>query len=462
MPAMTNNASKIIRLTNLPDRKGLHLFYYFSSTLLSTIRYDKLLHLILTVMVSKRYNLFTRAALFIYDSKTNSLNGTLGVSRKEADLLELVAVEPARQLSGHWDLSDEAIQNQQMSELSAATRKITIDLPSGCKTLAKVIKEQRTCTMQHGGNQSCQTCMLMDSLEIGSFTAVPLVTHKQLIGIIIAGNSPEQAEINRKQLNLLQLFANQASVAIENAQLYKNLAETHKLLQDARHRLVHTAHLAAIGEMAASLTHELKTPLVAIGGFAVRLSRLLQDDPEQRHCLNTIISESHRLERLLGDVLSFSRKPTICYMTCNLMEILQSCLNDYRPIFDSQFIIIESNLPEDEAWMMLGDSSQLKQVFINLIVNAQEAMPDGGRLNLELAKLVESGRPYAVVRVRDSGGGIPEENIERILSPFFTTKRHGTGLGLAIVNRIVTSHGGTISVTNVSNGAEFTVQLPLT
>lgn len=461
MPAMTNNSFNRIRIKDLPNRKGLRLFYYFSSTLLSTIRHDKLLHLILTIMVSEQYNLFTRAALFLYDSKTHSLIGTLGISRNEADLLKLVAVESARPLSGHWDLSDQAMQDQQMSDLSIATRKITIALPSGCKTLAKVIKEQRTRTMEHGGHKSCQTCILMDSLGIGSFTAVPLVTSKQLIGIIIAGNRPDQVEISKKQLNLLQLFANQASIAIENAQLYKNLAETHKLLQDARHRLVHTAHLAAIGEMAASLTHELKTPLVTIGGFAVRLSRLLQDDPEQHHCLNTIISESHRLERLLGDVLSFSRKPTICYLECSLIEILENCIHDYQLILESQFIAIETKLPKSQDWVVLGDSNQLKQVFINLIVNAQEAMPDGGSLKIKLTRKVEAGRPHAVIRICDTGGGIPEENKERVFSPFFTTKRHGTGLGLAIVNRIVTGHGGTISVENTSSGAELTVQLPL-
>ena len=123
-------------------------------------------------------------------------------------------------------------------------------------------------------------------------------------------------------------------------------------------------------------------------------------------------------------------------------------------------IILQADLPQG-GWLVLGDANQLKQVCINLLMNAQEAMAEGGALKVGLTIATESGRPSALTTITDSGGGIPEDVLEKIFTPFFTTKRHGTGLGLAIVNRIVQNHGGTMRVRNTGAGAEFQVCLPL-
>lgn len=460
MPDTTIEKSSASVTEALQAQRDLQLFYLFSTTLLSTMQLNKLLHLILSALVCEDNGLFCRAMLFLYNQKTDMLQGMLGICRSNTDGFRVVLSDPDNPLSGYWDLDADAIARQMQSDLCLKVRETRVDLSEGCQIVSHVVENRRLYRIDDVECLHCQECDFISRFGISSFVAVPLVTRNNLIGVIIVDNPFKHQPITDQQLKVLQLFANQAGMAIENTRLYRNLEETHNELQDTRQRLVHGAHLAAIGEMAASISHELKTPLITIGGFAARLGRMLPENTPQRHYLDTIISESHRLERLLGDILAFSRKPTICFQECNLRGVVKECLDDYVVLLGERKITLETSIPSG-SWTVLGDSNQLKQVCINLLVNAQEAMPQGGRLQVALRAGGDGGRPCAVVSITDSGGGIPEELQSKIFTPFFTTKRHGTGLGLAIVNRIVQNHGGSLKICNTDDGAEFQVVLPL-
>ncbi len=459
MPDTSTRTSSVTVPDSLTLSGELRLFHLFSSTLLSTMQLNKLLHLILSALVHEDNGLFCRAMLFLYNKKTHMLQGMLGICRENAENLHVVASDPANPLTGHWELDADVMARQWQSDFCSKVRGTRIDLTDGCQIVSHVVNERRLYRIEDAACLHCRQCNFITRFDITSFAAVPLVTHDTLIGIIIVDN-PRKQPITDQQLQVLQLFANQAGMAIENTRLYRNLEETHAELQDARQRLVHGSHLAAIGEMAASISHELKTPLITIGGFAARLARMLPNDTPQRHYLDTIINESHRLERLLGDILAFSRKPTICYQPCNLKTVLHDCLHDYAAELSERRINLVTALPEG-SWTVLGDDNQLRQICINLLTNAQEAMQQGGTLQVSLSLTGEKGRPHAVIAVSDTGGGIPEDVLDKVFTPFFTTKRHGTGLGLAIVNRIVQNHGGALSVRNIEQGAEFQIILPL-
>ena len=460
MPDMTPKKSPATVSEGLQVQKDLHLFYLFSTTLLSTMQLNKLLHLILSTLVCEENGLFCRAMLFLYNQKTNTLQGMLGICRKGTDGLQLVNADPSNPLSGYWDLDEDTMASQRQSDFCNKVRETRIDLTEGCQIVSHAVNDRRLYRIEDVQCLECQECDFITRFGISSFAAVPLVTRNNLVGIIIVDNPFKNQPITDQQLQVLQLFANQAGMAIENTRLYRDIEEAHAELRDARQRLIHGAHLAAIGEMAASISHELKTPLITIGGFAARLGRMLPENTSQRHCLDTIISESHRLERLLGDILTFSRKPTICYQECDLAEIVGSCLADYALALEERNIKLKAVIPAG-ACIVLGDSSQLKQVCINLLVNAQDAIGRDGALKVALTTAEERGKTCAVVSFTDSGGGIPEDVISKIFTPFFTTKRHGTGLGLAIVNRIIQNHDGMLRVHNVADGAEFQVVLPL-
>lgn len=461
---MTSNNTAPLSIDSpdlLQARGELTLFCRFSSTLLSTMQLNRLLHLILSMLVAEENNLFGRSLLFLYNKKANTLQGMLGVDRAAASGLALTEFDAERPFSGFWCLDDRQLLLQRQSPLSEKIRLTRIDLESGCRLVSTVVEQQKVCLVDRSSCGHCQRCNLVSNFEIESFAAIPLVTRSMMVGVLLVDNWPEQRAIPGHQLELLQILANQASMAIENTRLYRDLETAHAELMDARQRLVHGSHLAAIGEMTASISHELKTPLVAIGGFAARLRRLLpQNAAGEQQCVTTIINESHRLERLLGDILAFARKPAVCYQECNLAEIASSCLDNFRFNLEENGIVSHIDIP-DGCWTVLGDANQLKQVCINLIANAQEAMPNGGILQLTLSEESVSGRDYITLTVADSGGGIHEELLERMFNPFFTTKKHGTGLGLAIVSRIISSHSGLLKVRNNKIGAEFKVLLPL-
>ncbi len=439
--------------------RDLSLLSVFSSTLLSTNRLNKLFHLALSALVHPENRLFNNAMLLLHNEKTGSLQGMLGVTAADSEGLTIAASDPENPLTGHWDLDDSLIERQHRSDYCTAIRKLRVDLSEECNIVGRIMRHYGVCHIENAECMICTDCKFIRHLSIKSFAAAPLLARDRTLGIIIVHND-DGSYITAEKLNFLQLFANQAGMAIENSQLYKRLEEAHNELRENRQRLLHSAHLAAVGEMAASISHELKTPLVTIGGFAARLGRMMPQDDPQRHYLDTIINESHRLEKMLADILAYSRKPTICYSLCNLSKILNDCLDDYSATFEGHGIKIHTSIPE-RSWNIMADPHQIKQIFINLLVNAQEAMKNGGRMEISLSTASSSGKELAVVEISDTGGGIPEEILCKIFTPFFTTKRDGTGLGLAIVNRIIQNHGGTLNASSSEKGAIFRVSLPL-
>jgi signal transduction histidine kinase len=163
---------------------------------------------------------------------------------------------------------------------------------------------------------------------------------------------------------------------------------------------------------------------------------------------------------MLTDTLFFSKKATICYAPCNINKIVEESLAILSTSLEERKIRVKMRLCPEIA-SFLGDSQQLKQVFINLFSNAGEAMKDGGTLSITVASTKLDGDNALSVKVSDTGGGIPVEILHDIFNPFFTTKECGTGLGLPISNRIVTNHGGRILVCNRPGiGAQFKVILP--
>jgi signal transduction histidine kinase len=436
----------------------LTLLYQFSNTMLSTIHINKLTHLILTALTSGHSMLFGRAMLFLRNEKSGVLQGMLGVQQEFAQGLSIIGGDDA--LTSRWDISEEVIAHQRSTEFCSLVRSTRIDIDNECPVIKNVIVQQKLCLIEDAGCHECPTCSFIKHLGAVSFAAAPLLAREKTLGIIVVDNPQSGRPISRDDLHFLQLFANQAGMAIENSMLYNRIENAHANLRDARERLVHGQRLAAIGEMAANVAHELKNPLVTIGGFAGRLLKNLPAGSREHSYADTIVKEVGRLETMLTDILAFSRKPTICYSLCELGEILQDSINSCATSLEDHNISLSTNLIGDH-WPLMGDAHQLRQVFLNLILNACEAMPVGGFIKVNVERL-SVGTPAAQVSISDSGGGIPANILPQIFNPFFTTKCHGTGLGLAIVNRILLNHNGTIKAANADTGALFTVTLPLT
>jgi len=299
-----------------------------------------------------------------------------------------------------------------------------------------------------------------------SILCVPLQAKGQTIGAVEAMNK-KIGPFDEEDLRLLTSLAAPAATAIENAQLYEELRQGMRRLEETQAQLVQSARLAAVGELAAGVAHEINNPLTSIIGFTHLLLEDVSADDQMHHDLETIDREAARARQIVRGLLDFARTgaPVLAPVDLNVLVEEAVVLVYTRSVRTIVSLVKDlSPLP-----MLMLDTNQIKQVLVNLLNNAIQAMPDGGRLAVT-TRLVEreidsSPRPMAAVYVSDSGVGISPENLERIFDPFFTTKEvgQGTGLGLSVSYGIVEKHNGKIEVESVPGmGSTFVVLLPLT
>ncbi len=246
--------------------------------------------------------------------------------------------------------------------------------------------------------------------------------------------------------------------------IVRDISELKKL----RERLIASERMAALGEMAAKVAHEIRNPLLSIGGFGKRLERNSTGDLKEY--AKIIVEETRRLESVLSDILIFVKSGHIEKKKVHINEIIDSISALLIPDLESKGnVLIKEIEPDIFLW---GDPYRLKEVFINLIGNANQAT-DYGKISLKVysqkhnfnsSYLYEEGiqSKQVVIEVSDNGCGIKQDDIDRIFDPFFTTRVMGTGLGLSITKRIIEEHGGRIDVTSVwSEGTVFKIYLPI-
>ncbi len=236
----------------------------------------------------------------------------------------------------------------------------------------------------------------------------------------------------------------------EVARLQRELASANAALQRSR-------RLAALGEMAAGIAHEIRNPLASIQLYTNMLEEDLADRPPQQDLANRISAAVRGLNGIVGDVLTFSREMKLRCVEGSAIEALQRVADVLAPQLEQAGVTVQY---QGEDRLVHHDPEMLHQALVNLVRNAAEAMTDGGTLTLAVQQ-VDGDNEATCLVVRDTGPGISDEAIDRIFNPFFTTRATGTGLGLAIVHRIVDAHGGSIGVHNdPAGGAVFTLTLP--
>lgn len=221
-------------------------------------------------------------------------------------------------------------------------------------------------------------------------------------------------------------------------------------------RLKRAENLALLGQAAAAVAHELKTPLVAIGGFAQRIYRDLEEGHPHREKLRIIVDQVAHMEQLLREMLDYSRPLELRLAAQPLNELVDEVISLCALLAQEAGIqLIKEADPDLDSQPM--DGARMKQVILNLVQNAIQASPRGGRVRLSISQSPD----WVQVEVADQGSGIPREHWDKLFFPFFTTKRGGTGLGLAISHKIVEAHGGTLElVKSNENGTTFRVVLP--
>ena len=285
--------------------------------------------------------------------------------------------------------------------------------------------------------------------------SIPLISKGHLIGMINLSHKFNKDIYSHEDIELLTTLAYQTSIAIENARLYEDLKKSKSYMR-------RTDRLASLGTLTAGLAHEIRNPLVAIKTFTQLLPERIDDEEFRNHFLNIASSEVDRISSLITELLDFARPSDPKLEFEDINNILDGMiLLVSTETKKKQINIIKnytSSLPPIEI-----DREQIKQVFLNILLNSIEATPGRGEITVKTRSFAKpGGEPYIQIEFTDTGHGIPADHLEDIFTPFFTTKDKGSGLGLSISHQIVQDHRGYIDVeSELNKGTSFFINLPL-
>ncbi|PIE33837.1 hypothetical protein CSA56_10010 [candidate division KSB3 bacterium] len=452
-----------LALDNLLRLRELSILYHINTAMRSTIKLSRLLRIILTGVTIGGGLGFNRAILLMVNTRAQTLRGMLGIGPGSGQEANQIWQEQGYSQKSLVEMIVE-VQNEEPTEETSfekIAKSIWMPLAPEQGIFARTVLEKRSFNITdiHEFPDDCY--YIANLLEIDRFATVPLIVRDQVIGIIYVDNKYNNVPISEDELNFLQMFANQAALAIDNAILYSNVEKHNQELREAQDRLVQMEKMTALGKMAADIAHEIRNPLICVGGFARRL--LKDEDLPEKHkkYVNIISEESIRLETILQDVLVFSKETQVRFEPSNVNAIIKSSLELLALEIQEREVEVNTCFFKDLDTIM-ADTQQLKQIFINLLTNALQQVADKkGLINIMTYNTL-SLNGGVTIEVSDNGGGIAPESIDNIFNPFFTTKGSGTGLGLAIIRKIIENHRGNINVRNRPGvGVTFVINFPI-
>lgn len=442
----------------------LSILNEISEVLASTTDLNVVLNVILAGATSHQGLGFNRAFLFLLDTDRTFLEGRVAIgpaNEKEAQRIwgEILGknLSLRKTLQSYTD-----IDKKTDTHVNNIAKSIKIPLSDENNILIKAVNSKESYNIKDAANNPCVPKEFLNKLNCNKFAITPLIAEDTVLGILLADNAITKKPIKDRDIDTLQAFAINASLAIEKSELYKineekvlELDIAYRDLKENRDRLIRAEKLAAVGEMSATIAHGIRNPLVAIGGFARRLFKNEGKEGNNKKYLRIIVEEIDRLEMILSELLSFIRPQKLRLKKISLNEIVEKSLQIFALEFEKRNVMIEKDLrpvPKLEI-----DSGQFNRVLQNMLNNAMDAMPEGGSLR------IVTGMKDSFIRlsISDTGTGIPEEDLENVFHPFFTSKSTGTGLGLAVCNQIISIHNGHISLArNEGQGMTFSIDLP--
>lgn len=297
--------------------------------------------------------------------------------------------------------------------------------------------------------------------ETKSILCVPLMIRNAPIGALQVINKKSGDSFTRADLELLYAIAQQAAIAMENAMLYKRLEESHEMttqeLRFTQQRLIRSERLAAMGNLVQGVAHEIRNPVMTIGGFARRIKKELAGNEKLVKYVDIIVDETHRLEKLVKRIRQFAEVQVCSPALENPGTVLLEALTQAKPFAEKQGVAIVKEISPHLSEMKL-DANQLLTALNNLLENALEAMPGGGTLSL---KANHTGS-HLVIVIEDTGCGMAKEKLASAYDPFVTSKTKGAGLGLTLVHQVVMNHHGEIHLSSeLKKGTVVIIKLPV-
>ncbi len=425
------------------------------------------LHMVLIAATAGESFGFNRAFLLLVDEKNERLSGAYALGPCSPDEANRI-----------WSRIDHSIGDNPLPE---ALQTHLDNMDKGDESANRIVQQMATPLSDHssilvqsihlersfivnGGKADVEfDPSIMEWLGSDQFVVIPLLVQEKPIGVLVADNIITKQPINEEDLKTFDILAAQAALAIAHANAMEKLADkveerntAYSELRLSQEKLIEQEKFAVLGQMAATVAHEIRTPLVAIGGFANMLLRKGDpNDPNYPH-LKVIRDETLRLEDVINRLLFYARPDTPQLEPGDLSQLLYSILSFLEEEIREKEIQLDLQFVPDLP-LIPFDWNLMRQVFINLFQNSIQSMIKQGTLYVT----TEVEDQWISVIVRDTGCGIKPEHIDRIFEPFFSTKHQGTGLGLHVTQRIVKSHGGTLQIDSTyQEGTAVYLRLP--
>jgi signal transduction histidine kinase/putative methionine-R-sulfoxide reductase with GAF domain len=403
-----------------------------NSGLMETLDIDEILRLVLEG-VTKNIG-FDRARLYLVNQKRNALECKMAVG-----------------------IDEERIKG------------ITLRLDPKESIVARSIFEKQPFVIPDAAKDPRVNSILKEKFNLHSLVVIPLLVKERVLGAIAADFVEPSKSITKEALESVMVYAQQAGLAIHNAFMYQELKafslqmeekiqKTTADLRKTEAQLIRSDKLAALGQLAAGIAHEIRNPLTSINILIHSLTENYPAGNSSREDLKVIEEEINRINEIVDQFLRFAKPAPPLFAKAEVLSIFEETLQLLRPQIEKYQILVQKEFQPLPPILM--DREQMKQAILNLLLNAIQAMPAGGQLALK--GHVPEGNRWVQLSIRDSGVGIPAEDINKLFDPFFSTKEGGVGLGLSITHRIIDQHDGKIEVESApGKGTLFTVWLPV-
>ncbi len=425
-------------------------------------REEDIILAILTVITAREGLGFNRAFVFLRGPEYGLMRGKYALgpsSPEEAEAIWKILDKDDVASLEKLVSKGQKLRYLKNSPLTRITARLSIPLNDAKGIISRGIDEIRFIKKEE--LESTNDRKIASLLGLEDFCVCPIATVEDKLGILIADNIFTKKEITAEDAHLLEMVVNHATTSLRAAQLKESLNKnieslkmTYRKLKANEERMLKAEMLAISGELTSSVIHEIKNPLVAIGGFAKNLLNSESLSKSEKEKVEIIIKEALRLEQYLEKLQSKVTEPTL--ESGNINEVLENNFHLLQMDFSERNVKLIKDLSQGIP-EILFDVVKISEVFMNVVQNALEAVGDNGEIRVRTWE----NNGYVNVEISDNGSGISSDCLTKIFTPFFTTKEHGSGLGLAIAHSIIKDHDGDISVTSSKGeGTSFVIKLP--
>lgn len=471
--AMEELLSQKMRLTALSRQfasrsREIRFLHEIGQVLQSSMDLDEVLAMALTAVTSGKGFGLNRAILLLVDPERQQLKGYFAVGPRRLEEANRIWQEIAdtdyslEQMGQHFFEQKMVAEKDKFRDL---LELLSVPLSRKDHLFVRTLNEQLSLCVDDLYRETSIDRSQVEALGVRQLLLVPLISHNNPIGLLLADNIINNQPIGEEDLQSLETFALPVSFAIERAAYYLKLQEKLTQLTEANRRLKEQQNLilrmekmALVGKLTANIAHSIRNPLTIIGGFARTLSRSTDLDDNRRTYIESIVKEARKLEEVLQEVLTYSES---LHPTLDLWDVNQLLTGLYTSLADDlRLHDISGRLQLDPALPLVRiDFKKLSYCLRSIVSNALEAMPEGGSLSLTTRRQDNE----AWILIADSGPGMDSETLQTATTPFFSTKEQGTGLGLSLCARILEGHGARLEIASeLGVGTTFTIRLKLT